>query len=142
MIERGALRIAQVVQDRAGRADRRRPVGEPAAIEREQLEVIAQRAVGVVVGEDPVFEFGAGEARPGAIFAAEQRQIAGKQHLARAQVFERARHFRGRHFGDPELAGRDIHVRHAGLSVAARHRRQDSCSRASGPGSRPSRCPA
>ena len=64
MIERGALRVAQVVQDGAGGADRGGTVGQAAAIEREQLEVIAQRAVGVVVAEDPVFEFGAQKRGP------------------------------------------------------------------------------
>ncbi len=72
MVEGGALRVAQVVQDGAGGADGGGAVGQAAAIEREQFEVIAQRAVGVVVGKDPVFEFGAHEARPGALFAGEQ----------------------------------------------------------------------
>ena len=49
MVERGALRVAQVVQDGAGRAHGGGPVGQAAAIQREQLEVIAQRAVGVIV---------------------------------------------------------------------------------------------
>ncbi len=48
MIERGALRFAQVVQDGAGGAHGGRPVGEAAAIEREQIEMIAQGAVGVI----------------------------------------------------------------------------------------------
>ena len=59
VIERGALRVAQIVQDGARGARRPRASGEAAAIEREQLKVLAQRAVGVVVGEDPVFELGA-----------------------------------------------------------------------------------
>ena len=73
MVERGALRVAQVVQDGAGGADGGGTIGQAAAIEREQLEVIAQGAVGVVEREDPVFELGADEARAGAIFAGEER---------------------------------------------------------------------
>ena len=44
VVERGALRVAQVVENGAGGAHRRRPVGQSAAIQREQLEMIAQRA--------------------------------------------------------------------------------------------------
>ena len=142
MVERGALRVAQVVQDGAGGADGGGAIGEAAAIEREQLEVIAQGAVGVVVGEDPVFEFGAHEARAGAFFAGEQGQVAGKEHFARAQVFERAGHFGGLHVGDLEFAGGDIDVRHGGASFRCGPRPRGSCSRASAPGWRPSRCPA
>ena len=142
MVERGALRVAQVVQDGAGGADGGGAVGEAAAIEREQLEVIAQGAVGVIVGEDPVFEFGAHEARAGAVFAGEQGQVAGEEDLARAQVFERAGDFGGLHFGDAELAGGDIHVGHGGARAGAARRRRDSCSRASAPGWRPWRCRA
>ncbi len=71
VIERGALGVAEVVEDGPGGADGGRAVGEAAAIEREQLEVIAQGAVGVVVGEDPVLELGADEAESGAVLARE-----------------------------------------------------------------------
>ena len=71
MIERGALRVAKVMQDRARGADRGRPVREAAAIQREELEVIPQGAVGVVGGEDPVFELGADEAQPAPVLSRE-----------------------------------------------------------------------
>ena len=90
MVERGALGVAQVVQDGAGGADGRGPVGQSAAIEREQLEMVAQGAVGVVVGEDPVFEFGAHEARRAVVVAGEQRQI-GRGTALRARPAVRAR---------------------------------------------------
>ena len=96
MVQGGALRVAQIVQDGAGGADGGGAIGQTAAIEREQFEVIAQRAVGVIVGKDPVFEFGAHEARSGAFFAGEQRQVRRKEDFARAHVFERAGHFGGR----------------------------------------------
>ena len=48
VVERGALGVAEVVQDGAGGADGGGAVGEAAAIEREQLEVVAQGAVGVI----------------------------------------------------------------------------------------------
>ena len=120
VVERGALGVAEVVQDGAGGADGGGAVGEAAAIEREQLEVIAQGAVGVIVGEDPVFEFGADEARAGAFFAGEQRQVGGEEHFARAEVFEGAGDFGGLHFGDAELAGGDIHVGHARSALPLR----------------------
>ena len=120
VVERGALGVAQVVQDGAGGADGGGAVGEAAAIEREQIEVIAQRAVGVIVGEDPVFEFGAHEARAGAFFAGEQGQVGGKEHFARAQVFERAGDFGGLDLGDAEFAGGDIDVGDGGRAIPLR----------------------
>ena len=114
MVQGGALRVAQIVQDGARGADGGGAIGQTAAIEREQFEVIAQRAVGVVVGKDPVFEFGAHEARSGAFFAGEQREVRWKEDFARAHVFERAGHFGGRHVGDLEFAGGNVHVRHPG----------------------------
>ena len=59
--------------------------------------MVAQRAVGVIEAEDPVFQFRAQEARRGT-FAGQQRQIGRKQHFARAQVFERAGALRRRPF--------------------------------------------
>ena len=114
VVERGALGIAQVVQDGAGGAHGGGAVGQAAAIERQQLEVVAQRAVGVILGEDPLFQLGAHEARRAAerSSAGEQRQIAGKQHLARAQLFQRAGHLGRVQFGHAEFARGDIHVGH------------------------------
>ncbi len=141
VVERGALRVAQVVQDGAGGAHRG-VRGWPGRSHRaKQLEMVAQRAVGVVEAEDPVFEFGAQEARGGAL-AGEQRQIGREQHFARAQVFERAGHFAGVHFGDAELARGDIHVRHAGALRRRAPRPPGSCSRASAAGARRWRCRA
>ena len=131
VIEGGALGVAQVVEDGAGGADGGGAIGEAAAIEREQLEVIAQGAVGVIVGEDPVFEFGAHEARAGAFLAGEEGQVGGEEDFARAEVFERAGDFGGIHLGDPELAGGDIDVGDAGARAVARRRRRGSCSRGS-----------
>ncbi len=119
MIERGALRVAQVVEDGSGGADGGGTVGEAAAIEREQLEMIAQGAVGVVEREDPVFEFGAHEAQAGAIFAGEERQVAGEEDFARAEVFEGTGDFLGFHFGDAEFAGGDIDVGDGGARAGA-----------------------
>ena len=58
MIERGALRVAQVVQNGSGGGDGRVLAGESAAIEGEQMEVFAQDAVGVIDAEDPGVELG------------------------------------------------------------------------------------
>ena len=58
MIERRALRIAQVVEHGAAGRDGRGFSGEPATIERKQMEVLAQDAVGVIDAEDPVIELG------------------------------------------------------------------------------------
>ena len=53
MLERRALRVAQIVQYRARGAHRGGASGQSAAIERQQSEVIAQRAVRVVEAEHP-----------------------------------------------------------------------------------------
>ena len=58
MIERGALGFAQVVEDRGGGAGGQRSVFQAAAIEREQMEMIAQAARGVIGAEDPGFDVG------------------------------------------------------------------------------------
>ncbi len=118
MFERGALRFAQVMQDGAGRAHRRLPVGQAAAIEREQMEMVAQRAVGVIEAEDPVFEFGAQITRA-LLIAREQWQFGGEQHFARAKLLDGGRDVGGIHFRDAEFAGRDIHMRHAGAVAQA-----------------------
>ena len=47
-------------------------------------------AAGVVRRENPVLDFRSDETRPGALFTHEQRKVAGKQNLARAQLFEGA----------------------------------------------------
>ena len=114
VVERGALRVAQVVQDGAGGADRGGPVGQPAAIEREQLEVIAQRAVGVIVGEDPVFELGADEARGRRFSPVSSGRSPGKSTSRAPRCSSAPATSAGVHFGDAELAGGDVHVGHAG----------------------------
>ncbi len=58
VIERGALGFAEVVQDRGGGAGGERAAFETAAVEREQVEMIAQAARGVVGAEDPGFDVG------------------------------------------------------------------------------------
>ncbi len=65
VIERGALGVAQVVENGAGGRDRGAFTGEAAAIEREQSEVLAEGAVGVVEGEDPVFDLSGDDAAAG-----------------------------------------------------------------------------
>ena len=55
MIERCALGFTQIVQDGSGSADGEELAGESASIEREELEVIEQRAFGVIESEDPGF---------------------------------------------------------------------------------------
>ena len=120
VVEGGALGVAEVVEDGAGGADGGGAIGEAAAIEGEQLEVIAEGAVGVIVGEDPVFEFGADEARAGAFVAGEEGQVGGEEDFAGAEVFEGAGHFGGVHVGDFELAGGDVDVGDGGAgSVVA-----------------------
>ncbi len=118
VFEGGALGFAQVMQDGPRGAHGCLAVGQAAAIEREQAEVIAQGAVGVIEAEDPVFEVGAEIARA-LIFGSEQRQIGGVEHLARAKLFDGRVDFGGVHFGDAELAGGDIHMRHAGAMADA-----------------------
>src|ERR1035441_1095129 len=114
MVEGGAFGLAEVVEDGAGGADGGGVASETAAIEREQLEVIAQGAVRVIVGEDPVFEFGAHEGRAGAFLAGEEWQVAGEEDFAGAEVFQGARDFGGVHLRDLELAGGDIDVGEGG----------------------------
>src|ERR1017187_3238703 len=80
--------------------------------------MIAQGAVGVIEGEDPVFDLGAEIART-LIFAREQRQIGGEEHLARAKLLDGGGDFGRVHFGGAELAGGDIHVGHAGAVAKA-----------------------
>ena len=58
MIERGALGIAQIVQNRGGGAGGERARFEAAAVEREQVEMIAQAARGVIGREDPGVDVG------------------------------------------------------------------------------------
>ena len=140
VIEGGALGVAEVVEDGAGSADGGGAIGEAAAIEREQLEVVAQGAVGVIVGEDPVFEFGAHETRPGALFADEEGEVGGEENFAGAEVFEGAGDFGGVHVGDFEFAGGDIDVGDGGAGSVRARRRRGNCSRGSGPGRRPWRC--
>ena len=131
MFERGALRVAQVVQDGAGGADGRGVVGEAAAIEREQAEVFAQGAVGVVEGEDPVFEFGAEVARAWSSGRRAAGRSAAIEHFARAELFEGGVDFGGVDFGDAEFAGGDIDVGEAGAMCRCGRRRRGSCFRAS-----------
>src|ERR1035438_10827975 len=95
MVEGGALGLAEVVEDGTGGADGGGVASEAAAIEREQLEVIAQGAVRVIVGEDPVFEFGAHEGRAGAFLAGEEWQVAGGEGFAGAEGVHGARDLRG-----------------------------------------------
>src|SRR5579863_2774165 len=59
MIERGLLRLAQVVKNCTSGRDCQRLAAQAAAIEREQAEMVAQGAVGVVEAEDPIVERGA-----------------------------------------------------------------------------------
>ena len=105
VVERGALRVAQIVQDGARRAHRGGVSAEAAAIQRRQLEVLAQRAAGVVVGEDPVLQFRAHEPRSRPLRSRQQRQVRRGQHLARAKLFQRPGHLGRVHIGGAEFAG-------------------------------------
>ena len=58
MVERASLRIAQVMQNRAGRPDGERSSSQSAAIQAQQLEMLAERALGIIVIEDPSLELG------------------------------------------------------------------------------------
>ena len=59
MIERGLLRVPQVVQNGARGGHRQRVAGQTAALQREQAEVIAQGGLAVVEAEGPVLHGGA-----------------------------------------------------------------------------------
>src|SRR5581483_5634561 len=59
MIECGFLRVAQIMQDGPSGGDGQRLVVKSAAIERQQMEMIAQKALAVIEAEDPVVEGGA-----------------------------------------------------------------------------------
>ena len=123
VIERRPLRLAQVMQNGARRSHRRRPAAQSAAVQRQQSEVIPQRAARVIRGEYPFLDLGPHEARR-AVRGRRRRQVAGEQHLFRRQLLQRPRHFRRIHLGHPKLAGRNVHVRHARPSPCRRHRRQ------------------
>ena len=112
MVERGALRVAQIVQDGARRRTDGGGPARPAAIEREQVEVIAQHAVGVVEAEDPVFELGAHVARA---FSCEvsSGKSAGNSTSRAPRCSSAAGISSGVELGDAEFAGRDVHVRQA-----------------------------
>ena len=90
----GRARRAAYRAGSAGSRPRRTrlPAGprEAAAIERQQLGMIAQHAIGVVLAEDPVFELRSQESRA-FLLAGQQRQLGGKQHFARAQMLQRGR---------------------------------------------------
>ena len=93
--------------------------------------MIAQGAVGVVGAEDPVFDFGAHEARAGAVFAASSGRSPGKSTSRAPRCSSGAGDFGRLDFGDAELAGRDIDMRQAGAAIRRAPPRPDSCSRAS-----------
>ena len=76
VVEGGPLGVAEIVQDGAGGANGGGPVGKAATIESEELEMIAQGSIGVIGGEDPVFELRADKAEAAAIFAGQERQVA------------------------------------------------------------------
>ena len=107
MIERGALGVAQIVQDRGGGAGCQRTGFETAAVEREQMEVIAQAARGVVGREDPGVDIG---------FEAGQRFAGAFRDTSASRAFRvssAVRIFGGVDLGGAKLAGGDIDVRDA-----------------------------
>ena len=87
--ERSALRIAEAVENGAGGAHGGGTAGQSAAIEREQLEVVAQGTVGVIVGEDPALELGADEARAAAFLVGNSGRSPG-QSTSRAPTCSKA----------------------------------------------------
>ncbi len=117
VIERGALGIAEIVQDRGGGAGCQRMGLEAAAVEREQMEVIAQAARGVIGREDPGvhigFEAGKGIGRS---FRNER--------FACVQSFKRRANLGGVDLGGAKLAGGDIDVRDARSPIRRHHGRQ------------------
>ncbi len=116
MVERGALRVAQVMEHGSGGGDGGVFAGEAEAIEREQFEMLAQDAVGIVGGEDPVFELGDDRA----VVRAERAGLsAANQGLTGADAFEHALEFGEFDFGGPEFAGRDIDVSDSGARALA-----------------------
>ena len=143
MVERRALRLLQVMQNGSGRADRRMPPRQAAAIERKQLEVVAQRAVGVIVAEGPALRIRCA-ARAGSCLP------------ARAAADRRGTALRARpscSSGRPATsAGSSSVTRNspvetstcatAGALPVRRHRTPGSCSRAIAASARRSPCPA
>ncbi len=141
MIERGALRVAQIVEHGAGGGDGRVTSGEPAAIERMQVEVLAQNAVGVIGAEDPVVEFGENPAFGFGL--REERGVGGDEDFARTDAFERAGQVGEIEFRGAEFPGGDVDLGEAGArAIAGSTRGAGSCSRASGAGGRRWRCRA
>ena len=135
MIERGALGFAQVMKDRGGGAGGERAVFQAAAVERQEMEMIAEAARGVIGAEDPGLDVGL-----------ETRKLdcdaGGRQDFAGVQSFERGselRRDRSRWRGIRRSKYRRARGRRGRRRAA---RRRDSCSHASGAPRRSSRCRA
>src|SRR5258708_26858727 len=69
VIERGFLRLTEIMEDGARGRDRERSPTEAATVERQQPEVFLQRAIGVVEAEDPVVERGSKTRQRGTLFS-------------------------------------------------------------------------
>src|SRR5260370_41549695 len=116
MRQRGFLRVAKIVQYRARRAYRQWTLTQSTALQREQPEVLPQRAVAILESENPLIQLGAqrwktGDRRPGENFACLQRLDRGI-HVLRVQL------------SDSKLPGGNVDVGQAGTRPVASHRRQ------------------
>ena len=107
VIERGALGVAEIVQDGGGCAGRQRTGLETATVEGKQMKVIAQAARGVIRREDPGVDVG---------FQTPDRIAGsfGKERLACIQTFERGADFGGVDLGGTKLSSGDVYMRDTG----------------------------
>src|SRR5689334_13726626 len=97
MVERGSLRITQVVQHGTCRRRRERPAPQTAAIERKQLKVFENLPSSEIGSENPTLH-GCLEARSAG------RVLLGMQNLADVQCFESRNQVGRRKFSCAELA--------------------------------------
>jgi hypothetical protein len=97
MIERRFLRVPQIMQDGARRRYRQRLAPQAASIQRQQVKMLAQRAVGIIQAEDPVIQCGP-----------QSRHILCRlcrQHLSHVQILERRVYIRDIQLGRVKFAG-------------------------------------
>ncbi len=113
VIERGALGVAEIVEDRGSGTYCQWMRVETTAVEREQVEMIAQAARGVIGCEDPGVHVGF---EAGKRFARAFRRHIGNERLARVQGFESRGDVGGVDLGGAKLARGNIDVRDAGAS--------------------------
>ena len=113
VLQRAALRVADVVQHRSRGGNRGGTVRGPQPVENVQLELVPQRALGVGGLENPRFEFRpqvAVRGSHGVGFVGEQRTRRREQHFLGAEMSQRILDVFCVQFRHAELARRDIDV--------------------------------